>query len=99
MAYLKIIKYFKIFACETPERDEKNLFNQIFFLVFVRARVFRGQTFLVFKAIAIFRPLSNEFNPLKLILVGKAVKSRKSIVGAAGISEVVAELKELSFGK
>ena len=60
IAYLKIIKYFKIFAhvhIRKARKRKRDLAKLLFFVFFECAR---RQIFLVFKALAIFRPLSNE---------------------------------------
>ena len=65
VTYLKIIKYFKIFACahnrkRRKQTSKKKIWQKCFFS-FVRVCA-RRQIFLVFEAYAIFRPLSNDLN-------------------------------------
>ncbi len=69
---IKIAGYFKNLAHERHETNEKSWLEKsvsFIFQTFRALRVFRGATeqiFLVFKATAIFVPLSNEFVWIKL---------------------------------
>ncbi len=68
-AVIKIAGYFKNFAHESHETNEKSWLEKSVSFIFQTFRAFRGQIFLVFKATAIFVPLSNGLNyQIRLII-------------------------------